>query len=180
MGIKNSSILSLGLLSCFAVHGAQDFFDDIQKSMDEAWASVGRHDSMQTEDQGEKGKLIFTVPDVEDSEKIHPYRDKVQDFLKVIVPQRNAMTEIIIRADRCEVITKACNQEEKQEGKNHFYGMSQSQRSFMKTLPFLVDTRECTIDYKDDILVIMLNKAPENKTASAQKAQTRVIHFADK
>lgn len=127
-------------------------------------------------------KITTYVPAVENSELIKAHFNAAQKSLKVIIPQKDRVTKIVIKSyDDQTSIKQVLKQraEEKREGKNsHSFYMNSRKQVTYKTLPFAVSLSERTVEYKDnDILVITLHKAP---VSSIKKAQPRMIPVTNK
>ena len=125
-------------------------------------------------------EISVAVQNVENSEKIHAQANIAQGRLKIIIPQKNCVTKLIIQQDTIKKIVKQQSQH-KHEGKNrHSYQEIINKQIEQKSLPFPVDITERTVEYKDNgTLSIILNKAKNNQP-TIQKAQPRIIPVVNK
>jgi HSP20 family molecular chaperone IbpA len=133
--------------------------------------------SIEIKDLGQKIEISISVPNVENSDSIKAYASKGR--LKVIIPQKNTITKIVIDQNSIKTVAKKHMEQKHQSKTAQSFSFSSSQRIELESLPSPVDITERTVEYKEnDVLLITLNKAQENNTMP--KAQPRTIPVINK
>ncbi len=150
-------------------------FDHSTSSMNAPISAVTK--GIQIKDADSKAEISIAVSEIENADLIKAYTSNGR--LKIIVPQKSGITKIIIDKTSIKRVTKQ-NKKQKTNTKElkQFNSMASKHVEY-QTLPFAVDLIERTVEYKDDMLIITLNKAKE-PTAQSTKAQPRIIHVTDK
>jgi HSP20 family molecular chaperone IbpA len=180
-----SSFKELGQVLDEQMNILNDYVDQAMQTSAGAFKSlVGSvHSAFEVNEVGDQVHITVHVPHVEDSDQIKAQVNTKRKALKVIVPQKDSITKVIIQnhGDTSSGVKYSVQQrsEQRHEGKNgHAVQMSASKRESYKTLPFAVDLNERSVEYKEhDQLVITLNKI---KPAPVKKAQPRVIPVKSK
>lgn len=129
-------------------------------------------------------EVVATVPHVENSETIKAHVNTVRNSLKVVVPQKDRVTKVVIKTiqEKNSTSVKKVTQqrsEQRHAGKNlQSFQMSSNRQVSYKTVPFAVDLSERMVEYKDnDLLVITVRKV---QMQPAKKAQPRTIPVSNK
>jgi HSP20 family molecular chaperone IbpA len=141
------------------------------------------YSTFDVKDVDNRVQITLQVPGVEDSDQIKAYVNIQRKTLKVVIPQKDSITKVVIKnLDGHSSSIKYVSQqrsEQRQEGKNRqSFHMSSSKKVSYKTLPFAVDLNERSVEYKEnDQLIITLNKL---KPAPVKKAQPKVIPVKSK
>jgi len=146
-----------------------------------AYSGRGVQEAIETNLAGDKVGISVKVPLVENSEEIKAHINAARKSLKVVVPQKQQVTKVVIDTQGDQTSIKKVTKELKKqshESKNlQSFQVSSRKQVLYKTLPFAVDLTNRSVEYKDDQLIITVRKAQEQVV---KKAQPRIIPVTNK
>lgn len=123
-----------------------------------------------------KLEIAVAVPHIENSDSIKAYT--AHGRLKIVAPQKDSVTKITIDKTGIRKVTKQHKKEKTKSKELKRFSNASSTQVEYQTLPFAVDLLERSIEYKNDMIIITLNKAKE--PAQPAQAQPRIIQVTDK